>query len=80
MPDDAFIRQKQLLLSGLTPFSASTLWRKVKCGQFPAPIKISEQITAFRLGDIRQWLEDPAGYIGNQTDSSAAKNARKVAK
>jgi predicted DNA-binding transcriptional regulator AlpA len=62
LPDDALMRQKPLLNSGLVPFSASTLWRKCRLQQFPAPCKISGGITAWRLGDIRQWLADPAGY------------------
>jgi len=62
LPDDAFIRQKPLLSSGLAPFSASTLWRKCRILEYPAPQKISGGITAWRVGDIRQWLADPAGY------------------
>ena len=62
LPDDAFMRQKPLLNSGLAPFSASTLWRKCRLKQFPAACKISGGITAWRVGDIRQWLADPAGY------------------
>jgi hypothetical protein len=62
LPDDAFMRQKPLLRSGLAPFSASTLRRKWLKKEFPSPIKISQGITAFRVGDIRKWLADPAGY------------------
>ena len=57
-----FIRQQQLIESRLVPFSASTLWRKVKSHEFPAPIKISSHITAWRMSDIRAWATDPAAY------------------
>ncbi len=62
LPDSAFIRQNQLLAMQLVPFSASTLWRMVNRGEFPSPIKISGQITAWRVGDIRQWLDNPSDY------------------
>ena len=60
--DDAFIRLKQLIDLHVIPFSASTYWRKVKQGNFPAPEKISEKITATRVKNIREWANDPGGY------------------
>ena len=33
---------------GIVPFSSATLWRKVKTGAFPSPVKLSERVTAFR--------------------------------
>jgi len=62
LPDDAFLRQKPLLASGIAPFSATTLWRKCRQGIFPPPIKISKGITAWKVGAIRQWLASPAEY------------------
>lgn len=50
-----FVREKQLLAEEL-PFSASTLWRKVREGSFPAPIKLGPNITAWRVSDIQKWL------------------------
>lgn len=60
--DDAFIRLKQLIDLHVIPFSASTTWRGVQQLTFPAPKKISDQITAWRVKDIREWAKDPAGY------------------
>lgn len=40
------------------PFSASTLWRLVGDGSFPKPIKFSERVTAWRVGDVRRWLAE----------------------
>ena len=63
LPDSAFIRESQLVQSpkrpdipAPLPFSAPTLWRKVKAGTFPKPIKLSERVTAFRVGDVRAWM------------------------
>lgn len=39
------------------PFSSATLWRKVKAGEFPKPIKLGERITAWRVGDVRKWID-----------------------
>jgi prophage regulatory protein len=38
------------------PFSAPTLWRKVKAGTFPKPIKLSERVTAWKVGEVRAWM------------------------
>jgi predicted DNA-binding transcriptional regulator AlpA len=42
--------------SGLMPFSPATIWRKVKDGSFPKPVKLGERITAWHLDDIEAWL------------------------
>ncbi len=51
-----FIRQKQLL--PMLGFSAPTLWRKVKEGSFPKPVKLSTNITAWNKADILLWIEE----------------------
>lgn len=60
LPATGFIRQGQLIgqdgLPGLLPVSASTLWRLVRKGQFPAPVKLSANVTAWRAEDVAQWL------------------------
>jgi len=63
MPDGAYIREAQLVPSpkrpGIPvplPFSAPTLWRKVRELTFPAPVRLSERVTAWKVGDVRAWL------------------------
>jgi len=63
LPDSAFIRESQLVQSpkrphtpAPLPFSAPTLWRKVKAGTFPAPIKLSDRVTAWNVGSVRAWI------------------------
>ena len=53
--DSACIREKQILAK--LPISKATLWRKVKNGTFPKPIKLSEKVTAWQVSDIEEWLE-----------------------
>ena len=63
LPDGAFIRESELIRSaknpnhpGPLPFSAPTLWRKVKAGTFPKPIKLSERVTCWKVGTVRAWM------------------------
>jgi len=63
LPDSALIRESCLVQSpkrpdrpAPLPFSAPTLWRKVRAGTFPRPLKLSERITAWRVGEVRAWL------------------------
>lgn len=56
LPTTGYVRQAQLIPT-IVPFSSATLWRKVKVGDFPHPVKLSERITAWRVEDIRTWME-----------------------
>jgi prophage regulatory protein len=49
--------RQSALISDIVPFSPATLWRKVKSKHFPAPVKLSSRITAWRLQEIRDWLQ-----------------------
>lgn len=63
LPNSAFIRESQLVQSpkrpdtpAPLPFSAPTLWRKVKAGTFPKPIKLSQRVTCWNVGAVRAWM------------------------
>lgn len=67
LPDSAFIRESQLVQShkrpetpAPLPFSAPTLWRKVKAGTFPRPVKLSQRVTAWNVGTVREWIATQA--------------------
>jgi prophage regulatory protein len=62
MSDAAYIRQAQLI-PDVVPFSSATLWRKCKAGQFPAPVKLSQRVTAWNCGAVRLWLEQQAKQV-----------------
>lgn len=55
LPATGFIRQSQLI-PAIVPFSSATLWRKVKAGTFPAPVKLSERVTAWPVESVRAWM------------------------
>ena len=57
LPDVAFIQIRPLIHYRVLPYSATTIWRKSRSGEFPSPIKVSSGITAWRVGDIRAYLE-----------------------
>lgn len=54
LPETGFVRQSQLLV--FVPFSKSTLWRRVDDGTFPAPVKLSSNVTAWRAEDVHRWM------------------------
>ncbi len=58
LPASGFVRQRQIL--EVIPISAATLWRRVAAGTFPAPLKLSDRITAWRVEDVRGWIESQA--------------------
>lgn len=65
LADSALLRESQLVQSpkrpngtAPLPFSAATLWRKVRDGSFPKPVRLSDRVTAWRVGDVRAWLKE----------------------
>jgi len=64
LPDSAWLRESQLVRSAKNPdsaiaplpFSAPTLWRKVKDGTFPKPHKLSTRVTAWKVSQVREWM------------------------
>ena len=67
LPDMAMIQVRRLVNYKVLPYSATTIWRKCRKGEFPAPIKMSSGVTAWRVGDIRKYLE----VIGNPSKEEA---------
>ncbi|MFC7462888.1 helix-turn-helix transcriptional regulator [Hydrogenophaga defluvii] len=61
MPDDAIIRIARLLIteknpSGLIDASPSHWYSGVAKGVHPSPIRLSQNVSGWRAGDIREWL------------------------
>ena len=42
----------------MVPMSASTVWRKVRAGSFPRPVKLSVRITAWELSAVERWARE----------------------
>ena len=68
LPDGAWLRESQLVRSPKNPdsevaplpFSAPTLWRMVKAGKFPKPHKLSTRVTAWKVSQVREWMNAQA--------------------
>jgi len=69
LPSTGYVRQAQLLAGGV-PFSASTLWRRVRDHSFPAPVKLSAGVTAWRVEDVRAWMDNQPARPGNARSTS----------
>jgi predicted DNA-binding transcriptional regulator AlpA len=54
LPDSANVRQP--VVQALYGCSAATVWRMVKRGALPAPRKLSQRVTAWNVGALRQAL------------------------
>ena len=64
LPDSGFIRASHLVRDIKHPnrpvplqISMATLWRYVAAGSFPQPVKLSAGITAWRVGEVRAWMD-----------------------
>ena len=57
-----YLRLRDLLI--YLNFSASTIWRGVRAGSFPKPVKLSAAVTAWKTADIQAWM---AKVEGNAT-------------
>lgn len=42
---------------GLIGVSDKTIWQWVKRGEFPAPIKLTDSVTVWRLSEIQTWMQ-----------------------
>ncbi|WP_457443978.1 helix-turn-helix transcriptional regulator [Roseateles sp. P5_E4] len=43
---------------GMLPFSANTIWRKVRNGTFPKPMKLGPNVTAWLFADVQAWVDE----------------------
>lgn len=59
MPDVAFIRLP--IVAGAYGYSTATVWRNVRKGLMPKPVKLSERCTAWNVGLIKADLAAKAG-------------------
>lgn len=59
LPDTARVRLP--VVAGLFSRSASSIWRDVKSGRLPAPVKVGPRATAWIVGELRQALARAQG-------------------
>jgi len=56
LPDEGFIRLPKVL--EVLPFSRSRWWAGVKNGEFPKPKKLSPNVSAWSVVEIRQLIQE----------------------
>jgi prophage regulatory protein len=54
LPPTGFIR-KPVVLS-LVPWGNTKLYAEIKAGRFPAPIKLSTRVAAWRIEEVHAWI------------------------
>ncbi|WP_084503262.1 AlpA family phage regulatory protein [Desulfatirhabdium butyrativorans] len=66
LPDTGFLRLPQIIgdpkkqQPALIPVSKSSWWAGVRAGKFPPPVKLGERTTAWRVEDIREYIQKQA--------------------
>lgn len=69
LPDDALVRCA--VVCGLLDFSRATLGRKLQARQLPQPHVMGPNVHRWRVGDLRSYLANPAGFKRNPAGVSA---------
>lgn len=59
LPETGFVRLPTILR--LIPVSRSAWWQGIKDGRYPAPVKLSPRVTAWRVEEIRALIQNPPG-------------------
>jgi len=68
LPAEAVVRLPDVL--ALVGLSRASVYAKVAEHRFPAPIKLTQHASGWRMGDIRAWLADPTGWpLSNDNDA-----------
>jgi predicted DNA-binding transcriptional regulator AlpA len=52
---NGYMRQRELMT--ILPFSAATLWRKVRAHTFVQPVRLSARVTAWNRTKVQEWLD-----------------------
>ncbi len=58
LPAEGFVRLGQVLRH--IPISRTSWLAGVKCGIYPAPVKLGVRVTAWRVEDIREFIKQAA--------------------
>jgi prophage regulatory protein len=80
LPQTGYLRLSQIIgkpatqrapaIPALIPVCSSTWWNGVRSGRFPAPVKLGERTTAWRVEDVRALIERLAVGIHDLHDEA----------
>ena len=82
LPETGFLRLSQIVgnskakppINPIYPVSKSTWWAGVKSGRFPKPVKLGPRITAWRVEDIRDLIQQDSEWAEGETLANKAKD------
>ena len=58
LPKTGFLRLPAIIgRNGLIPVTKSTWWAGIKTGRYPKPVKLSARISAWRVEDVRAFID-----------------------
>jgi predicted DNA-binding transcriptional regulator AlpA len=57
---------------GLIPASPATIWRWVKAGAFPQPVRLSDRVTAWDSAQVDAFIATRRAAQGAQAEGAAA--------
>lgn len=68
LPETGYLRLTQIIgnpnatppIPAIIPVSKSSWWAGVKSGRFPQPVKLGPRTTAWKVSDIRAFVEKAA--------------------
>jgi prophage regulatory protein len=55
LPENGFVRLSTIIK--IIPIGKTTWWAGVKSGRYPQPVKLGTRVTAWRVEDIRTFIE-----------------------
>jgi prophage regulatory protein len=61
--EERMLRLKQIIgdkkdgIPPMIPVSRSTIWQWVKDGKFPAPVKLGQATTCWKMSSVQQFIE-----------------------
>jgi prophage regulatory protein len=70
LPSEGFAKLPAVMTA--TGLSRSTLYARVKTGEFPAPVKLGARAVAWPVQSVRAWIDDRV----NATKAPPAQNAK----
>ena len=76
LPETGYLRLPQIIgnpasnppIPAIIPVSKSTWWAGVKTGRFPQPVRLGQRITAWRVEDIRHFIDTQIPSNGGGID------------
>lgn len=60
LPPEAILRLPEVI--AMVGLSRASIYSRAAQRNFPSPIKLTAHASGWRLGDVRDWLDDPTGW------------------